>query len=144
MIGFATNVVALTLVSGREWTVQPCGSELEDRYLADLRDEDLQLNDPSALVRSIECLGTLRSIAAVNPLIELLDFPRNFWWDGIGAIRLVPLTGRYPAGGRLLKSARPPCRAFSRSSQPRSRTRSAVAWLRTCSIKCSFEIQPKA
>ena len=87
---------------------EPCDSAKEEEYLAALRDDELKANEPEWFVHAIECLGQLRSVAAVNPLIDLLSYRRTFWWDGTGAIPSLVLTlGRYPAGGALARIGEP-------------------------------------
>lgn len=98
------GILAITIVltSGSQQFEESCRPELEDQYLTDLRDDELRLTDAETLLHSIECVGQLKSIAAVNPLVELLEFRRAFWWDGTGAVpRLIVLIERYPAGRAL-------------------------------------------
>ena len=86
---------------------EPCEAAREEEYLRALRNQDLKSTEPEWFVHSIECLGKLESIAAVNPLIELLGFRRSFWWDGTGIVKIRLPTDRYPAGAALARIGKP-------------------------------------
>ncbi len=72
-------VIAMVLSFESQQFEEPCTPETEDQYLIELRADDLQLTDAEAFVHSIECVDQLKSIAALNPLIELLRFLRASW-----------------------------------------------------------------
>lgn len=80
-----------------------CPARLEQEYLSSLRES----SDPEEIVQAIECLGILGSIPAVNPLIDLLEFRRSFYWDGTGAVKPMLPHGRYPAGQALARIGKP-------------------------------------
>ena len=79
-----------------------CEVAKEEEYLAALSDDELRTDEPEWFIHAIECLGEVKSIAAVNPLISLLPYRRSFWWDGTGIVpRIIMPTERYPAGEAL-------------------------------------------
>ena len=79
-IGLAFSPLEPTMIE------EPCLAEREGEYLVSLRDEHLKVDEPERLVHAIECLGNLKSIAAVRPLVSLMGYRRSFWWDGTGLV----------------------------------------------------------
>lgn len=85
----------------------------EERFIAFLRDKQAQASDPDEFVRVIERLGGMRSVAAVDDLINLITFKRPLPADAgppptlIDNEHRVSTMGVYPATGALFHIGRP-------------------------------------
>lgn len=84
-----------------------CETDREVEYISALLSPGVRESDPDLFLESIQCLGKIQSIAAVNPLVKVLDYRRSFLWDGTSVHQLVPLVGRYPAAGALAEIGLP-------------------------------------
>lgn len=84
--------------------------DYEKRLIGILRNEKLYQSEPEKVVNAILKLGDLRSVAAIDDLVKLLDFKRTFPSDkNVDPTESHPvsLTGRYPAGGALFQIGKP-------------------------------------
>jgi hypothetical protein len=77
-----------------------------------LRDEQLRVREPERVIKAIEQLGQMKSIAAIDDLVQLLTFKQSFPWENrnLGMVEedhpITPLS-RYPAAGALFQIGRP-------------------------------------
>jgi hypothetical protein len=113
-----TALVALALLSlGAEGTsklkLQSNGENQEQaELLTILRDEHLREHQPERVAKAIERLGEMKSVGAVDQLVQLLTFRRTFPWennnlDVIQEDHPVTPLGRYPAAGALFQIGKP-------------------------------------
>jgi HEAT repeat protein len=127
-----------TLIPGRGPRVSPVYKDLhaatqqpvkEKRLLAIVRDKEAQERDRERYVQAIERLGEIRSITAVDDLIELITFKRtlrseeNPWPIVIDREHPVTPLSLYPAAGALFyigKPALPALRRLIETSDPDS------------------------
>ena len=111
-------LVTLALISiGAEGmsklNLQSNNENQEQRELLTIvRDKQLLERDPERVAKAIERLGEIRSIAAINDLVDLLTFKRIFEWDSerngiIDEPHFISITGRYPAAGALFQIGKP-------------------------------------
>jgi hypothetical protein len=84
--------------------------DYEKRLIGILRDGKLRQSERKKVVGAIIKLGDMRSVAAIDDLVKLLNFKRTFPQDkdvDVTESHPISLTGRYPAGGALLQIGKP-------------------------------------
>lgn len=81
------------------------------QLLTILRDKQIQEREPERVAKVIERLGEIKSVEAIDDLVQHLTFSRNIQQEKIGDVvvgeRFITLFGRYPAAGALFQIGKP-------------------------------------
>jgi hypothetical protein len=83
-----------------------------EHLLSELRDPQLRSNEPEKVFQAISQLGKMKSVAAIDDLVNLLSFERPSTVeqpdkDAYVEIHLVTTSDRYPATGALIDIGKP-------------------------------------
>lgn len=113
-----TAMIALALLISMGQTLaqykqQSTGEGQESmQLLTILRDEQIREREPERVIKAIEHLGQMKSIAAIDDLVQLLTFKQSFPWknrnlDIVEEDHPITPLSRYPAAGALFQIGKP-------------------------------------